>query len=166
MPKPPPDPQKRKRGFTEDSPKCRCRCRYHCLYRNPQTELKPLSRQLFYSPLGEAYTFLFVISMASSNTLPVWQPSPVVQALHHAIQFPRTSPSWFDILYPRKEEQQAQAQAPLQAQAQAPLQAQAQAQAPLQAQAQAQAQQSSSETQVQVQAQAQAQPEQPPSEKN
>jgi hypothetical protein len=42
--------------------------------------------------------------MASSNTNIQWQPSPVVQALQDAIKYPRTSPSWFDILYPRKEE--------------------------------------------------------------
>ena len=46
--------------------------------------------------------------MASSNTVHIntqWQPGPVVQALQDAVKYPRTSPSWFDILYPRKEEQ-------------------------------------------------------------
>ena len=41
----------------------------------------------------------------TANARIQWQPSPVVQALQDAIQYPRTSPSWFDILYPRKEEQ-------------------------------------------------------------
>jgi hypothetical protein len=40
----------------------------------------------------------------TANARIQWQPSPVVQALQDAIQYPRTSPSWFDILYPRKEE--------------------------------------------------------------
>lgn len=41
----------------------------------------------------------------TANARIQWQPSPVVQALQDAIKYPRTSPSWFDILYPRKEEQ-------------------------------------------------------------
>jgi hypothetical protein len=50
--------------------------------------------------------------MTTPNTIQ-WQPSPIVQALRDAVQFPRTSPSWFDILYPRKEERPiAQSQPP------------------------------------------------------
>ena len=33
-----------------------------------------------------------------------WQPCQTVQALQEAVMYPRTSPSWFNILYPRDKD--------------------------------------------------------------